>query len=45
MLPPFENQPLIDFTVAENRSAMERAIEKVRSEFGKEYLSYIMASL
>lgn len=41
MLPPFENQPLIDFTVAENRSAMEKAIEKVRSEFGKEYLSYI----
>ncbi len=33
----FRNEPCIDFTVPENRSRMEEALAKVRSQFGKEY--------
>jgi 1-pyrroline-5-carboxylate dehydrogenase len=36
-LPEFRNEPTADFTVAASRRAMEAALEKVRSEFGREY--------
>ncbi len=34
---PFKNEPLTDFTKPENQQAMRAAIEKVRSELGREY--------
>jgi len=34
---PFRNEPLIDFSKPENAQAMRTAIEKVRSELGREY--------
>lgn len=37
MLPEFKNEPLTDFSTPENRSAMEKALEKVRAEFGREH--------
>jgi 1-pyrroline-5-carboxylate dehydrogenase len=37
----FTNEPFLDFTKPENRSAMEAALKKVASEFGKEYPMYI----
>src|ERR1700741_3473623 len=33
----FRNEPYADFSVPENRQAMEAALAKVRSEFGREY--------
>jgi len=36
-LADFRNQALIDFSVPQNRSAMERAIARVRSELGSEF--------
>jgi 1-pyrroline-5-carboxylate dehydrogenase len=33
----FRNEPYADFSVPENRRAMEAALAKVRSEFGREY--------
>ena len=36
-LPEFRNEPYLDFTNADNRRAMEAAMEKVRSELGREY--------
>jgi 1-pyrroline-5-carboxylate dehydrogenase len=36
-LPPFHNEPYTDFAVPKNRSAMERALSKVRSQFGQAY--------
>ncbi len=36
-LPEFKNEPLTDFTKAENKSAMEAALQKVKNEFGREY--------
>ncbi|MDB6123209.1 MAG: rocA1 [Pedosphaera sp.] len=33
----FQNEPLTDFTIAENRERMRHAIGKVRGEFGREY--------
>ncbi len=36
-LGPFRNEPLTDFTKPENQAAMKAAIEKVRSELGREY--------
>lgn len=36
-LPPFRNEPYTDFTVPENRSAMQAALDKVRGELGREY--------
>lgn len=33
-LPPFENAPMIDFTVPANRDAFAKGIETVRSRFG-----------
>ncbi|HYM09177.1 MAG TPA: L-glutamate gamma-semialdehyde dehydrogenase [Bryobacterales bacterium] len=37
MLPEFRNEPLTDFSRPENRAAMEAALEKVRSQLGREY--------
>ena len=36
-LTEFRNEPYTDFSVPENRSAMERALANVRSQFAKEY--------
>ncbi len=36
-LQEFRNEPLTDFSVPENRRAMESAIEAVRSQLGREY--------
>ncbi|MDQ3130928.1 MAG: aldehyde dehydrogenase family protein, partial [Acidobacteriota bacterium] len=36
-LDEFRNEPFTDFSVAENKMAMEAAIEKVRGELGREY--------
>ncbi len=36
-LDEFKNEPFTDFTKAENAEAMRAAIEKVRSELGREY--------
>lgn len=33
----FQNEPLLDFTVPENRERMKSALSQVRAEFGKEY--------
>jgi 1-pyrroline-5-carboxylate dehydrogenase len=37
----FTNEPFIDFSKPENRKAMEAALKKVASEFGKEYPSWL----
>ena len=37
----FVNEAFVDFSKSENRSAMEAALKKVASEFGKEYPMYI----
>jgi 1-pyrroline-5-carboxylate dehydrogenase len=37
MLPEFKNEPLTDFSKPENRSAMEKALAKVRGEIGRTY--------
>jgi len=34
---PFQNEPYEDFSIPENRKAMEAAIAKVEAEFGKEW--------
>ena len=36
-LPEFTNEKLTDFSVGENRRAMQEAVEKVRAELGREY--------
>jgi 1-pyrroline-5-carboxylate dehydrogenase len=36
-LPEFRNEPYTDFSLPANRSAMEAALAKVRSQFGREY--------
>jgi len=36
-LSQFRNEPVIDFSQPANRQAMERALQKVRAEFGREY--------
>src|SRR5580658_1343543 len=37
----FTNESFIDFSKPENRRAMEEALQKVASEFGREYPMYI----
>lgn len=37
----FANEPFVDFSRPENRQAMESALKKVASEFGREYPMYI----
>src|SRR5258707_3576646 len=39
--PEFTNEPFVDFTKPENKAAMEAALKKVASEFGREYPMYI----
>jgi 1-pyrroline-5-carboxylate dehydrogenase len=39
--PEFVNEPFVDFAKPQNRAAMEAALEKVASEFGREYPMYI----
>ncbi len=34
---PFKNEPLTDFSVPENKAAMEAALAKVRGDFGKHW--------
>ncbi|CAN5637070.1 L-glutamate gamma-semialdehyde dehydrogenase [soil metagenome] len=41
MLDEFRNEPFIDYSLPENAEAMRAAIEKVRSELGREYPSVI----
>jgi 1-pyrroline-5-carboxylate dehydrogenase len=36
-LPAFRNEPYLDFTNPENRQAMQKAMDKVRGELGREY--------
>jgi 1-pyrroline-5-carboxylate dehydrogenase len=36
-IPDFKNEPYADFSTPQNRQAMEAALAKVRSEFGREY--------
>ena len=36
-IPKFKNEPLTDFSKSASRKAMEQALSKVRSMFGKEY--------
>jgi 1-pyrroline-5-carboxylate dehydrogenase len=40
-LPEFVNEPFADFSVPENKRAMEAALAKVAGEFGREYPMYI----
>ncbi|MGB4752649.1 MAG: L-glutamate gamma-semialdehyde dehydrogenase, partial [Fervidobacterium sp.] len=37
VIPPFKNEPIVDFSKPENEEYMKAALEKVYSEFGKEY--------
>jgi 1-pyrroline-5-carboxylate dehydrogenase len=39
--PEFTNEPFVDFSKSENKAAMEAALTKVASEFGREYPMYI----
>ncbi len=36
-LSEFRNEPYADFSLPENRRAMEAALAQVRAEFGREY--------
>lgn len=36
-LSEFRNEPLTDFSKPQNRAAMEKALEKVKAEFGRDY--------
>src|SRR5271168_2961455 len=40
-LSEFTNEPFVDFSKPENRKAMEDALAKAASEFGREYPMYI----
>ena len=40
-LSQFRNEPVTDFSQPANRQAMEAALKKVRSEFGREYPLHI----
>ena len=39
--PEFVNESFVDFSKPENRAAMEAALQKVASEFGREYAMWI----
>jgi len=39
--PEFTNEPFVNFSKPENKAAMETALKKVASEFGREYPMYI----
>ncbi len=36
-VPPFQNEPLTDFSIPENRQRMEAALAKVEAQLGREY--------
>lgn len=38
---PFTNEPIVDFTAAENKQAMEQALAKVKKELGQTYPLFI----
>ena len=40
-LPPFRNEPMVDFTRADQRNAFPRAIAEVRTQLGRSYPLYI----
>jgi len=40
-IPKFKNEPLVDWSKAANRKKQEAALERVRSQFGKEYPNVI----
>jgi 1-pyrroline-5-carboxylate dehydrogenase len=40
-LPPFSNEPYLDFSLPENRDAMQRALSSVRARLGREYPLWI----
>src|SRR4030095_8554695 len=37
MLPPFQNETFVDFTIDRNAAVMREAIANVESQFGREY--------
>src|SRR3972149_1276609 len=37
LIPEFRNEPFTDFSKPENHQAMQEAVEKVRSQLGREY--------
>ncbi|MYL35529.1 L-glutamate gamma-semialdehyde dehydrogenase [Pontibacillus yanchengensis] len=37
MVAPYQHEPFTDFSVPENKQAMEAALKRVEAEFGKEY--------
>lgn len=37
VVPEFQNEPLTDFSIAENRDRMREAIDEAREDFGREY--------
>jgi len=37
IIPPFKNEPYVDFSIPENEQRMKEALEKVYKDFGKEY--------
>ena len=39
--PEFTNEPFVDFSKPENRAAMEAALERVKTQLGREYPMYI----
>src|SRR6516165_4460091 len=39
--PEFTNEPFVDFSKPENRTAMEAALERVKTQLGREYPMYI----
>jgi len=39
--PPFENEPLTDFSIAENRAAMQEALADVAHQFERDYVLVI----
>ncbi len=40
-LDEFKNEPFVDYSIPDNAAAMRAAIEKVRSELGREYPNVI----
>jgi RHH-type proline utilization regulon transcriptional repressor/proline dehydrogenase/delta 1-pyrroline-5-carboxylate dehydrogenase len=40
-LPAFQNEPLLDFSVAQNRTRFANVLAEIREQFGREYLLWI----
>jgi len=43
-LPAFQNEPLVDFSLPQNRDSYLAALAKVRTQLGREYLNHIGAT-